>query len=170
MKTGISYRLASFLWIVLLLAADFISKGMAEAWLQGKGIVRVVGRIFILVYAENHGAFLGMGDSIEGFVWTLLFIILPLAVVIVVIAILLKNRPSPVVLWGYILIIAGGAGNLSDRIFRDGMVRDFMNFGIGRLRTGVLNIADLYVTVGAIMLIIVTGMSGKGKPVDTRKT
>ena len=163
MKKLVSYRLTSLLWIVTLLAADFVSKAMAEAWLRGRGMVEVVGRIFVLVYTENHGAFLGMGNAIEGFPWILLFVILPLGVVIAVIAILMKRRPSNALLWGYILIIAGGIGNLSDRIFREGMVRDFLNFGVGRLRTGVLNIADLYVTIGAVLLIIVTGFSGSGK-------
>jgi lipoprotein signal peptidase len=38
-----------------------------------------------------------------------------------------------------------------------------MNFGIGPLRTGVLNIADLSVVVGIILLFIITMQEEKGK-------
>ncbi|MDD4289005.1 MAG: signal peptidase II, partial [Atribacterota bacterium] len=30
---------------------------------------------------------------------------------------------------------------------------DFLNFGIGNLRTGILNIADMAITFGVILLI-----------------
>ncbi|PID99718.1 MAG: signal peptidase II, partial [Acidobacteria bacterium] len=51
-------------------------------------------------------------------------------------------------------VIGGGIGNLYDRIFNDGIVIDFMNFGIGSLRTGILNVADLSVTFGAVIFVI----------------
>ena len=41
-----------------------------------------------------------------------------------------------------------------DRLFNDFKVIDFMNFGIGGLRTGILNAADLSVTFGVIVLFI----------------
>jgi signal peptidase II len=51
-------------------------------------------------------------------------------------------------------IIGGGLGNLIDRIIHNFTVVDFLNFGIGSLRTGVLNIADLSVTFGVILFVI----------------
>ena len=53
------------------------------------------------------------------------------------------------------IIIGGGSGNLVDRIANDFQVVDFLNFCIGRLRTGVLNLADLSVTFGALLLMFV---------------
>jgi signal peptidase II len=50
-------------------------------------------------------------------------------------------------------IIGGGLRNLIDHIFYNFSVIDFLNFGIYSLRTGILNIADLSVTFGAIFLI-----------------
>jgi signal peptidase II len=52
-------------------------------------------------------------------------------------------------------IIGGGISNIFDRILFGGYVTDFMNFGIGSLRTGILNFADMSITFGAIVLIIV---------------
>jgi signal peptidase II len=51
-------------------------------------------------------------------------------------------------------IIGGGIGNLTDRLFNEFTVIDFMNFGIGKIRTGVLNVADISVTFGIIIFII----------------
>ncbi|PJA54690.1 MAG: signal peptidase II, partial [Candidatus Marinimicrobia bacterium CG_4_9_14_3_um_filter_48_9] len=51
-------------------------------------------------------------------------------------------------------VIGGGMSNLYDRILHQGTVTDFMNFGIGPwLRTGILNTADLSITLGAVALV-----------------
>jgi len=51
------------------------------------------------------------------------------------------------------LVLSGGLGNLVDRIINDGRVIDFMNIGIGSLRTGIFNVADVYITVGVVVLV-----------------
>jgi signal peptidase II len=51
------------------------------------------------------------------------------------------------------LIVGGGAGNLIDRLYL-GYVRDFANLGLGRLRTGVFNVADLAIMAGFAVLIV----------------
>jgi signal peptidase II len=51
------------------------------------------------------------------------------------------------------LFIAGGTSNLLDRITY-GMVIDFMNVGIGPLRTGIFNVADMAIMLGAGMLAL----------------
>jgi signal peptidase II len=53
-----------------------------------------------------------------------------------------------------IIIIGGGFSNLADRVFRGDMVVDFMNVGIGRLRTGVFNVADLSIVVGVVVFLV----------------
>ena len=53
-----------------------------------------------------------------------------------------------------VTIIGGGLGNLIDRLSNDFRVVDFINFGIGNVRTGILNVADMSVTFGVIFLAI----------------
>lgn len=68
-------------------------------------------------------------------------------------AFLLAKRELPIaefVALSYIL--AGGVGNLIDRVTNNGLVIDFINLGFGPLRTGVFNVADIAVTFGAIAL------------------
>jgi signal peptidase II len=51
------------------------------------------------------------------------------------------------------LIFAGGTSNLGDRIVYGGYVVDFVQMGIGPLRTGVFNIADMAIMAGAFLLL-----------------
>lgn len=44
-------------------------------------------------------------------------------------------------------------GNLIDRVFQDGQVIDFLHLGVGTLRTGIFNVADVAITCGAMMLV-----------------
>lgn len=64
-------------------------------------------------------------------------------------------QPMPratVVAWS--LVLSGGLGNLVDRIRNDGRVINFMNIGIGSLRTGIFNVADVCITVGVVVLVL----------------
>ncbi len=65
----------------------------------------------------------------------------------------------------FCLIIAGGMGNIIDRIFNDRHVSDFMSIGINNIRTGIFNVADVCVTAGVIGIFIVLN-----KNKDSRET
>jgi signal peptidase II len=51
--------------------------------------------------------------------------------------------------------------NLIDRILYDGRVTDFLNFGIGPLRTGIFNVADVVGVIGAVLLFVQSATSNK---------
>ena len=53
-------------------------------------------------------------------------------------------------------ILAGGIGNLIDRVSNHGLVTDFINLGIGPLRTGIFNVADVAVMFGGLTAVILT--------------
>lgn len=52
-----------------------------------------------------------------------------------------------------ILIFSGGIGNLYDRIFFKG-VPDFLDFHIGEYHWFIFNIADIFITLGVIFMIL----------------
>ena len=52
------------------------------------------------------------------------------------------------------LYIGGGLGNLIDRLFNNGVVVDFMNVGVGSLRTGIFNVADMAIMAAVAILLI----------------
>jgi signal peptidase II len=54
---------------------------------------------------------------------------------------------------GLVLFVAGGVSNWVDRLVR-GSVVDFLNVGVGPLRTGVFNVADVAIMVGAGLVAV----------------
>lgn len=133
---------------------DRVTKIIAEATLRGAGTRSYLGGCFLLVYTQNDGAFLSMGSGWPLALKYAIFIVLPLAVCLYGLwyCIFRKLRTSWTVI--IVTIIAGGVGNLQDRVFNSFHVVDFMNFGIGNFRTGILNVGDMSVTFGAIALAI----------------
>jgi len=111
---------------------------------------------FRLQYVENTGAALSMGDSLPKVVSFWLLSMLPLAVLIALFIYVITrlNKMNRIMLFSFSLIIAGGLGNIIDRILYDRHVSDFMNIGIYNLRSGIFNVADICITVGAIGLFI----------------
>jgi signal peptidase II len=113
-----------------------------------------MGDLFRFQYTENTGAFLGMGAELPGAVrfWALIVF-----VGIVLIGMLrfvwTFQEISPMGIMGALLIIGGGFSNLLDRVLKDGAVVDFMNVGIGKVRTGIFNLADLAIMIGVGLLL-----------------
>lgn len=79
---------------------------------------------------------------------------------------LFSKSASPSSILAYALLLAGGLGNLIDRVMYGGYVVDFINIGIGPLRTGVFNVADVVVVAGALLLL--TGMPRANKRLSER--
>jgi signal peptidase II len=50
-------------------------------------------------------------------------------------------------------LAGGGLGNLIDRITNEGRVVDFVSLGLGPVRTGFFNVADVAVLAGAMLLL-----------------
>ncbi len=132
---------------------DRITKILAIEYLQNKEY-HFLGDMVVLTFAENTGAFLGAGQNLPQFIKYFIFIILPLIACILGILYCLFKENDKLSIIFIVSIAAGGIANIQDRIFNHGRVTDFLNFGIGNLRTGILNVADMSITFGAILLLI----------------
>jgi signal peptidase II len=133
---------------------DRVTKLLALANLQGSGIHSYLGGVFILLFTENDGAFLSLGSLWPVPVKIAVFIIIPLLVCIYGLYYAVFRERGGWKAAVIVTIIAGGIGNLQDRLLNSFKVVDFMNFGIGSLRTGILNVGDMSVTFGVIALAI----------------
>lgn len=150
--------------VVLAITTDQITKALAKEYLPRGEMIQVVGDIFVLMYAENEGAFLGLGSSLPPTIRTWALVIFPtfLLVLFVFGLFVREKHPSLLHILTMASIVGGGLSNLFDRMAYEGRVIDFMNFGIGPVfRTGILNVADLWITFGAIVLIIWGGREKK---------
>lgn len=154
---GLKRRLLTLFLIVLAcVTVDRVSKRWAEDTLDPSMTQSYLADTFRIQYAENTGAFLGMGQDWDK---TTRFLIFSAATSVFLIFVAVTTLRHPkldrVELIAVSLIIGGGVGNLIDRFARpDGSVIDFMNMGIGGLRTGIFNVADMALTAGLIIWIM----------------
>ncbi|HTM45756.1 MAG TPA: signal peptidase II [Polyangiaceae bacterium] len=152
-----------FKWVLLLflltgcVGCDQVSKGVAIDRLSGIKGLSYLGDTVRLVYAENTGAFLGLGEHWPPVVRWGVFTVLS-AVFVIAAGVYALRQIRGVTSWrglctaGAIgLVAAGGLGNLIDRFCRNGAVVDFMNLGIGPVRTGIFNVADVQIMLGCAL-------------------
>ena len=137
------------IWIILLIVLDQITKLFAIARLKNIDSISLIRGVFELRYLENRGAAFGMMQNMK-----VIFVIIALLMLMFVIFALLKlpdNKrylPLRIIM---ILIGAGAVGNLIDRLFR-GFVVDFFYFSL--IDFPIFNVADIYVSVSCILLVI----------------
>jgi signal peptidase II len=132
---------------------DRYSKILAVEMLRNRPPQSFLNDLFRLVYAENTGAFLSLGSGMDEKLRYWVLAIIPVVVLLVIAwqALTSKNMPNMQTLaFGFIL--GGGLSNIYDRI-TIGKVVDFMNLGIGDLRTGIFNVADMAIMLGLFMML-----------------
>lgn len=133
--------------IAVLVSLDQIIKLLVIKYLEPIGSLPLIDGFIQLNYAENTGAAFG---SFSGYTW--LLSVFTLVVIVAGLVYLLKGKLKFGVEYVCItLILAGGLGNLIDRISR-GFVVDyieplFIDFAI-------FNFADILVTCSAVVLIV----------------
>jgi signal peptidase II len=147
--------------IALVLGLDRITKVLAIDSLAGIPPRDFLGGTVRLVYQENHGAMLSLGANLPESIRFLFFgALVALLLMVLLLIVLVKRELSTVHAASASLVIGGGLGNVVDRFLFDGAVIDFLNVGIGQLRTGVFNLADVMILAG----ILLFAMSRKGGP------
>lgn len=139
--------IVQFLTVVLLTALDQITKLWAVKSLRPFGEIPIIEGVFNLRYVENTGAAFSI---LQG--KTFLLTVIPIVACVFMVYILLtKKINSRLGSWGITLIFSGALGNLIDRIFR-GAVVDMFDFEL--INFPVFNVADICVTVGAVLFFI----------------
>jgi signal peptidase II len=101
--------------------------------------------------AENTGAFLSFGAEFSASARMYFFIILVGLFLLWVAYQIYFKVHDRVILGCYALLLAGGLGNLYDRMFR-GYVIDYVVVGVGPLRTGIFNFADFLILLSLLLI------------------
>lgn len=155
MKPDLIKRLLLIVTILLsCVGCDQATKSVAKAYLSETASLSVLGGSIRLQLAKNYGAFLNLGSSLTP-AWRERAFIVGVAVVLVgllAFAFLTRSRDR-IMTSAIALVIGGGLGNLMDRLLHGGYVVDFINLGIGSLRTGIFNVADVCIVGGTLLLL-----------------
>lgn len=161
-------RALQFGLMVLLLSCvgcDQATKILAKSHLASSRLpLEFLNGAVRMQYAENTGAFLSLGANLPEQARLVLFVGLVGAILITGLAFAFKSdRTAPAQKMGLILAVGGGIGNLIDRIAH-GAVVDFVSLGIGPLRTGIFNLADVAITIGLLLFLAAGARETESEP------
>jgi signal peptidase II len=81
-------------------------------------------------------------------------VLVPLALAFVALVFLRSRHLGAPRVLGLALLTGGGLGNWLDRLLHSGAVVDFVSLGLGSLRTGIFNVADVAIVAGALLLAL----------------
>ncbi len=148
-KQNIKYLIYLLISVIILVVLDQWTKKLAVLYLKDKTPFVLIDGVFEFTYLENRGAAFGLFQNQR-----MIFLLITLAVMAVILYVYWKlpktRRFLPLRLIGA-GILAGAAGNMIDRLFY-GYVVDFFYFRL--IDFPVFNVADIYVTVSAFMMVI----------------
>lgn len=149
-------RVALVLSILLsCVACDQTFKEAAERKLAFSDPVHLFGGVVRLEHTENLGAFLSFGAELAEPMRFLLFVVVAALGLAACLVVLFRGRRwPPGTVAGLSLIVGGGLGNLIDRLLQDGAVTDYVSVGVGPLRTGIFNLADVAILTGAFLILV----------------
>jgi len=146
--------------VTKIVVRDHIALGASQSFL---------GDTFRLTHAENPGAFLSLGASLP---YAVRIAIFQGGVGLIVAGLLgyalFARKLDAASVAGFALLAASGLGNLIDRVLREGHVTDFLNLGLGWLRAGIFNVADVLGVIGFVLLLMRQRAMSKGQ-IDTNE-
>lgn len=147
----VTVLLGAVVWIII----DQLSKALFKQLLMPGEVESLFAGSLVVLPTYNHGAFLSLGAAMPNATRNIVF---QYGVLIILAGLLWWAVRSSRLGRGEIMAIAcilgGGLSNLLDRLLDDGKVFDFLNVGIGSLRTGVFNVADVGIMVGVGLLLL----------------
>lgn len=139
--------MTAVLAIVILVGIDQWTKSIAVTKLQSP--IELIKGVFEFTYVENRGAAFGILQNHQ-----MMFAAFTVIVVILIFAFYLKvpsNKKYLPLNISLVALMAGAIGNFVDRIYL-GYVVDFLYFKL--INFPVFNVADIYVTCSAFLLVI----------------
>lgn len=152
MVIRLSARFVLALAIVVTIGCDRVTKHVATAALAGTPGHSLFADMVRLQYAENTGGFLGVGGDLHPGIRASVFTVATGLMLLGMIVAAVRWRVRGAALMGLTLFVAGGASNWIDRL-ASGFVVDFLNVGIGPVRTGIFNVADMAIMLGAAVML-----------------
>ena len=138
------YIIAFFFFIV-----DLLSKQIIDHIMKVGESVKIIHNFFYITYTHNFGAAWSILEDKR-----ILLLIITVFVLYLINKFMNKSELSKLENLSYGMIIGGALGNLFDRIFF-GFVFDFIDFRIFGYNYPVFNLADTFIVIGVIIMIII---------------
>lgn len=144
---NLKLKILQLITVISVIALDQATKLLAIKHLMPIKKLPIITGVFNLRYVENTGAAFSMLQGQRFFL-----VVVPMIVIIAIVYLLISDKiKSRLGSWSLAVILSGAIGNLVDRIMH-GYVVDMFDFEL--ISFPVFNVADIAVTVGAILFFI----------------
>lgn len=141
----------AFIIAISCIFIDQLTKYLVLLNLRGRSPVILIENLLSFVYVENRGAAFGILQNKQ---WLFVVVTIISVSILLYVLILHYNKLSLWLIFSLSLILGGTIGNFIDRL-RLGFVVDFISVKIlNRFNFAVFNLADSFIVIGAIMLVI----------------
>ena len=117
-----------------------------------------------IVLIWNKGIAFGLFSFNESYLYNIISLIIAIIIMILVI---MSFKSQGYMRYSLLMIIGGALGNLHDRIFFNA-VPDFIDFHIGNFHWFIFNVADIFITFGVILMIILELIDRPNKKIDEK--
>jgi signal peptidase II len=147
-------RILILILILFNTGCDQLTKIVVREHVDYDEQIPVIKDHFTILKVENTGAFLSSGESLPIPVKFIFLSLLPLFILgYAFYFLMVKHNLNRLLMIGICCIIGGGLGNLYDRMVF-GSVTDFLHLDFIIFQTGVFNLADMSISLGALMILI----------------
>jgi len=133
---------------ILIFLIDQLSKSLISTYLKLNEGISIIQDFFYIRYINNYGASWGILENNRT-----LLIILSLIAIIILLRYMYSFKKTKLNMYAFGFLLGGILGNLADRLLY-GYVKDFFDFIIFNYDFTIFNIADIFIVLGVIMLII----------------
>ena len=149
LKNSVKIFLINFLFVLSIFLCDRLSKVYVISLIDKFPENEIFSSQFLnIVLIWNDGIAFGLFSFKENLYNILTFVILLIILIIIYIAI----KSNGLRRYSLLMIIGGALGNVYDRIFNKS-VPDFIDFHIGNFHWFVFNVADIFITLGVLIMI-----------------
>ena len=130
---------------------DICSKLVVSKYLSINESIKIINNFINITHVRNTGVAWSLFNN-----QTILVLIVSIIVIIGIILYIRKNKPTNnVEKISYSLVLGGAIGNLIERLIY-GYVTDFIDIKIFNYNYPIFNLADTFIVIGVILLIIIT--------------
>jgi len=130
---------------IILTLIDQFTKILVNNYMAVGDEIKVIPGLFNINYVINKGAALGIFENMTYFL-----VIVSVVMVCFIYFLAYNDFKNKHTILPEMIIIGGAFGNLIDRIFLEGKVRDFLEVPF----FAVMNFADWFVSIGIVLLLI----------------
>ena len=141
-------NLRTILIVVILISLDLVSKYFVYYYVDLYQFIKIT-PFFDITHIHNFGVSFGL---FSGTIPSLVLILIGLFVTTFVVYLYINSNET-LEHWGLFIIICGAIANIVDRSI-NGYVIDFLYFHINQFYWPAFNFADIYISLGIIMIIV----------------